>query len=262
MYPILFEYGPFILRTVGIFWVLGFLWTAFLFWRKGREEHYAEDQLLDGFIVSFLFGLLVARVGYIILNVSTFGWSVGSWLNLVTYPGGVWWLGLLASSLYIYRFAVGRKWNTFEVLDFWFTGLAAGLSIVSIGMFFDGAGAGLPTELPIGISFPGVIDRLHPAQLYWAVIYSCLGWYLSWAEYRYRTFRWYTVGKRAPQTGFLTSIFISTVGLFGLLLQPISTPSLVIGGFVIDYYVYVFALLWGIGLLYVRSGRKIPFISK
>jgi len=258
MYPELFHIGPFIFRTMNIFWVVAFLWTAFLFWRKGKEEHYPEDQLIDGYLLSFLTGLFVARVGHIILYFNQYNFDILKWINPITYPGGVWWLGLFAACLYLYKFAGEKKWDRFELLDFWFMAVAAGLSIVSIGLFFDGGGAGKPTTLPIGIAFPGVIDNLHPVQLYWAVGYSCLGWYLSWAEYKYRTFRWYR-GKKAAQSGFLTSIFVLFIGLCGLVLQPISNASITISGFVIDYYMFAAILIWGAGLLYVRSGRKLLF---
>ena len=64
MYPTLFQLGPVIVRTSSLFSLLAFLATAFIFWKKTKEEHYHQDQAFDAFLLASIAGLVVGRVGF------------------------------------------------------------------------------------------------------------------------------------------------------------------------------------------------------
>ncbi|MDQ5950881.1 MAG: phosphatidylglycerol---prolipoprotein diacylglyceryl transferase, partial [Patescibacteria group bacterium] len=70
------------LRTLSFFMVLSFLMTAFLFWKKGREEHYPEIQLFDGFLLASMLGFIIGRVGYVLSQLNLLGWSVFKWVDV------------------------------------------------------------------------------------------------------------------------------------------------------------------------------------
>lgn len=256
MFPVLLTLGPFSLRTISIFLVLAFLVSGFVFWKRGRAEHYSEEQLFDGFLLSGIVGYLIGRIGFIVAHYSSA--SILQWLNPIAQPGVIDVLAVVAAGLYLYRFAKQNKWDEFEVLDLWSMSVAAGMAVISLGTFFSGSGIGFPTSLPWGVRFPGLIDPVHPVQLYSVVWYAALFWYLSWAEYRYRTFSWYRGSKKAAQTGYLISVCIIVSALGTLLFSFLQPASTTLFGINVDQIWSVVLLLAGMALLYTRSGRVIP----
>lgn len=261
MWPTLFSIGSFSLQTMSIFMVLAFLTMSFVFWRRGREEHYREDQLFDGFLLSVAVGAVVARIGFVIFNFDQFGWSLFSWFDVFSHPGFSGVVGLIAATFYLYRYALKHKWDAFEILDFWLTSVSAAAIFVFIGKFLEGSGVGYTTNLPWGMTFPQLLEPHHPVQLYFVVFFIGLFWYLYWVEYHYRTYEWYRAGKRAAQTGFITAMFVIFSSAFFLLMTLFQPSSLVVGDLTLDRLLYGAGLLWGIGLLYARSGRTWPWQS-
>lgn len=257
MLPIIFSLGPFTLRTLTVFSLLALIVAAFLFWRKGREEHYSEMELFDGFLLATVVGTIGARIGFIVINFSEFGLHIWKWFNIVGSPGFNLFIGLVVAGLYIYRYAQRHKWDVFEITDFWVTAVCFGLAIMWLGIFFDGTSFGYATHLPWGMVFPGVFEKHHPVQLYFFILYGLLAYYLSWAEYHYRTFMWYRAGKNTAQTGFLTSIFICLVGLISLVMVIVRPPQLKLFGLGLDVPLYAFLVVFGLGLLIHRSGRSL-----
>jgi phosphatidylglycerol---prolipoprotein diacylglyceryl transferase len=257
MWPILFSIGPVTVRTISLFVVAGFLATAFVFWRKGREEHYSEEELFDAFLLSTVMGMVAARLGFVLLNFERFGFNIIQWFDVVRHPGFNGLIGLVVAGLYLYRLADRQKWDVYEVLDFWGMGVSLGMVFVSIGAFFDGVGMGLPVGNGWGVRFPGVFEPVHPVQLYSALFFLAMFWYLSWAEYRYRTFEWYRAGKKAAQTGFLTSVFMIGTGVFSLLVSFLRPAALEVMGLNVERLAALAITLIGAWLLWRRSGRSL-----
>lgn len=259
MYPVLFSLGPITITTINVFLALAFLVSSFIFWKRGREEHYKEELLFDGFLLSGLAGVLAARIGYIALNAGDFGLSLLRWLDVFSYPGFSGSIGLAVMGMYLYRFAQRNKWDGFEILDFWAPAIALGLAVLHIGMFFDAGGYGLPTDLPWGVIFPGTFESRHPVQLYFALFYVLLFAYLQWVEFHYRTFEWYRSGKKTAQTGFLIAIAMSAAGISQVVFSFLKENLVQLYGVGVDQVVGLVLFLVGVGILYVRSGRELPF---
>lgn len=260
MFPILLQLGPLTVRTLNILMVVAFLATAFIFWRKTREEHYEEAMVFDGFLLSILFGLLFSRIIFIIMRFEEFGQHVWRWFDIFGYPGFSLFALAVGATYYLYRYAVKKKWDAFEILDFWSMALSLGLSLVWLGFFFEGTAFGTPTQLPWGITFPGVFEKHHPAQLYFAFLYLCLFLYLSWVEYRYRTFSWYRRGKNTAYTGFLISVFLLVAGIFSFGLSWVMVPSFSLWSINGEMLLSIVAAIGGGLLLASRSqGGWLPF---
>lgn len=257
MFPVLFSFGPIELRTLSVFLVVAFLASSFIFWRKGREEHYSEGEFFDGFILASLLGFVAGRIGFIALNYDRFGFSLIHWLDIFAFPGVNGLIAVVVATIYLYRFAHSNKWDIFEVLDFWVLALASSLTLTYMGLFFDGTAVGNPTTLPIGIVFPGLIEPHHPAQLYMALFFLILSIYLGRVEYRYRTFEWYRAGKKTAQTGFLVSMFLIFTSLFYFAISWVKPPIVSVAGIDIDRILALLGFIYGLYLLYSRSGRAL-----
>lgn len=257
MFPLLFAIGPFALRSLNLLLAIGLFAGMFVFWRKGKEEHYEEMELFDALFLGQIAGIICARIAFIIIHFDRFGLNPVSWFDVFTYPGFTLAAFFVVSGLYVYRYAIKKKWDQFEILDFWVLAIAVSQVFVWFGYFLEGIFFGTPTSLPWGLVFPGVFEKHHPVQFYLMFFYLILAWYLGWVEYRYRTFEWYRSGKNTAQTGFLLSVFLITNGLIYTLFSFITIPSLVVYGVRVDMGASIALLVFGLGLLYVRSGRQL-----
>lgn len=262
MFPVLFSIGSVSVKTMSLFLLLGFFISSFIFWRKGKEEHYEILELFDGFLLSSFFGLIAARVTYVLMNISKLGFDFFKWFDIFRNPGFNLIVGIAVASFYLHRFAVKKKWDSFEVLDFWVTSVSIGLSINYFGLFFEGVGYGNPTNMPWGVVFPQLIDPHHPVQLYTAFFYLALYFYLSRVEYSYRTFSWYRYGKKTAQTGFLVSVFLILVAIFNFIISFFRPVSFEFYGFNFDLILSITLFVTGLFLLYARSGRSLPLPIK
>lgn len=263
MFPVLFSIGPVIFKTITLFVILSFFLASFIFWRKGKEEHYSQSDIFDSFLLSTLIGALVARAVFILFNFRTFGFFILDWLDLSGHSGINLIAGLAAAAFYMYKNSVKNKWDEFEVLDFWVTSVSLGLSIYYLGTFFDGTGYGIATSLPWGVAFSQLVEPHHPIQMYFSLFYLSLYFYLSKVEYSYRTFTWYRHGKKTAQTGYLTSFFLISVSLFTFIMALIKPATIEFMGINFDMVISLLIALIGTSLLYNRSGRVMPlFASK
>lgn len=259
MFPELFSIGSFSLRTLSIVLLLAFFLGAFVLWRKAREEHYPEDQVFDMFLVSSLLGVIGARAGYILFNFNQFGFSLVKWLDTISNAGFNGIIGIFVAGAYIYKYAQRKKWDSFEIIDFWMISISLMLALVYFGQFLDGSGAGYPTGLPIGVVFPGLFEPVHPVQLYHSIFFLILYFYLSKVELEYRNFQWYRSGKKSAQTGFLLSMSLLSGGLFFFIVSFLKPAIIEIWGTNIDQLLALFIFISGALLLYHRSGRPLPF---
>lgn len=257
MFPTLLAFGPIVIKSLNVLLAIALVVGMFMFWRKGKEEHYDEMDLFDGLFLGQLLGVLFARIVFILLNFNRLGLDVIAWVDVFSHPGFTLMVFFLVSGFYLYRFAVKKKWDAFEILDFWVLAVAVSQVFVWLGYFLEGIFFGTATTLPWGIVFPGVFEKHHPVQLYQLIFYAVLAWYLSWVEYRYRTFEWYRRGKNTAQTGFLLSVFMITNGLVYLLFSFITVPSVVLYGVAVDMVLAALLLITGLVLLFVRSGRQV-----
>lgn len=255
MWPVVFSLGRFELRTLTIFMLLSLFFAGYFFWRRGREEHYSEENLFDGFVLSVLVGAFFGRLGFIFFHLESFGLNILRWLDIFSYPGINTLIFLSIASLYLYRYAIKNRWDVFEVMDFAVGALCLGLFFSWWGLFLDGTGFGVATNLPIGMVFPGVFDKHHPVQLYYTFFYLILFIYLTRVEYTYRTFLWYRYGKKTAQTGFLSSIFLIATGVYSFFVNFFSQPSLLINGWRFDFILSLALFIFGLILLGIRSGR-------
>lgn len=262
MFPVLLSIGPFQIKTISVFVFLAFFLASFILWRKGREEHYSQADIFDSFLLSSLIGSFIARITFIFFNFNLFGLNIFSWFDFSKYSGINLLAGLAGAAFFMHKNSIKKKWDEFEVSDFWVTSISLGLFIYYLGTFFDGTGYGYATNMPWGFVFPNLVEPHHPVQLYFAIFYLLLYIYLSKVEYSYRTFMWYRHGKKTAQTGFLTSVFLILVSAFSFLIAFFKPASIELFNINLDFVISILMLAVGIYLLFVRSGREISLFSK
>lgn len=262
MLEIIFQIGSFELKTLTLLQVAAVFVAAFIFWRRGKEEHYAEAQLFDSFISSSIFGLLMGRLVFVAVNWSNLGFNLLSWLDIWSKPGMNLETGLIAAGIYLFRFAQKKKWDAFEVMDFWVSAISLGMVFLNLGHFFDGSNFGTKTSLPWGMIFPSVFEKHHPTQIYAVIFYAGFYYYLNWLEYNYRTFEWYRAGKKTAETGFLLINFLIIASLFELFLDLLAPASQVVMGVAVGSLIHGISFFFGVWLLLKRSHRVLFSFSQ
>lgn len=256
MLPILFDFQFFQLKSLTLLVFLALFFSAFTFWRKGREEHYDTFEIMDVFLASGLFGFVLGRLFFVVFHFANFshnGWQI---FNIVEQSGNEPLVALAGAVFYLYRHAVRKKWDAFEILDFYVTAISLGMIFIYAGFFLEGSYGGTFTNLPWGVIAIGTFEKTHPAQLYSLFYYLLAYIYLSKMEYVYRTLEWYRSGKKTAQSGFLFSTFLIGTAIFHLLTQMVRLPGMLVNGIVLDYFVYLAMLVFGLISLYKRSGRS------
>lgn len=247
MLPTLLSLGPITIKTLNVFLVLAFLYSGFVFWRRGREDHYREDQLFDGFVISAVVGLVFARMAFCVFQpeeLST-GWQC---IDLLSKPGWIGSVGLTMAGLTLLRFSKKQKWDPLAILDMWVTAMAAGMVVMSAGMFLSGSGWGGLFNLPVPLLTAGLF----------AVLYR----FLIWIERHYRLFTWYKQGRSVAQTGFVTAVAMIGASLILLIALGLQMGTLSVSALLVRVLVYVLWLILGIGLLFFRSGVVSRHVKK
>lgn len=257
MFPILLQLGPVYISSLGFFSFLGFLMGAFVFWRRGKEEGFDEDLILDLWIVSILAVFLFGRLIFCLTNPAAYNRQFLGYFDLTKLPGfsifGA-FLGMISSWLI---FAKKQKWNFWKVADTAIFSFIIVQVLVRLGQFLDGSFFGKITSLPWGLHFPAVDGSRHPIQIYEILVLILLYWLLLKLECRYRLFHWYQDRRGEARPGFLVLTYFLLYSLWRLGLEFARTSSLYFKGIAWEQALSFIIILGTIGGFWIRSGRKL-----
>ncbi|HYX34794.1 MAG TPA: prolipoprotein diacylglyceryl transferase [Oligoflexus sp.] len=201
MYPILFQWGNFIVPSWHAFFVLAALlgWWTLSLWRQlaWPEGHARSVDSL--FLISYISGYVGARGLSILLEGETLAdfFQLGS----MTLYGGI-LLAALTSILYAYW----KKLSVIRLADLALPSLMLGIAVGRIGCFLNGDDYGKPladqVNIPFwAVKFPNLGDDLYryPVQLVETVVCGTIAGY-GWSKR--------TLLKRRPGE-------IGTIGIVG-----------------------------------------------
>ena len=205
MYPILFEFGPFIISSFGVMMVIAFLLGNYLLRRDVAAQGYDPIIAEDITFRAAIGGILGAKVYYLIETIPT-GQAADNVSGLIEIIAGIFTLsggriaagiqnfgaglvflggligGVAAISWYVYR----KKLNWLEIADLAAPFLVLGHGIGRIGCFLVGDDYGIASNLPWAIAFPKGLPptdiTVHPTQLYEMAAYFSIFFYLRYRK--------------------------------------------------------------------------------
>jgi phosphatidylglycerol:prolipoprotein diacylglycerol transferase len=185
MHPVLLQFGKLKIYSWGFMLAIAAIVAILGLRRKFEREGYDREMVLDMVIIMVLFGILGARVAYIIF----YEWDAFLASPLIFFsPGfsGLIWYGAFVGGLLAFLFYIWKKGLDFwEMADFFAPYLALGYALVRIGCFLNGCCYGLPTGSEFGVVFPQVDQELrHPTQLYSSLLNFILAIFLLWLSER------------------------------------------------------------------------------
>ena len=237
MLEVLYQYGPFTLRTFNFFLVLGFLSSGLYLLKyielKNLNIHFFYYNsiylLLSAFLGGRLFTIFENFSFYFHYPLSMFFiWDMNfSFFGLL--------IGLITSLFFLCKQNHESFWSWFDLATI---GMLPLMFFIFIGYFFSGAHYGQPTNLPWGVTFDmsyiPYTTPIHPVQLYIALMILVLFLYAK--AYTKRVHLPGVVGNRTLMVYslgiFLLSFLESNVSLF------YQVELLLLTVFAFVYYIY------------------------
>ena len=213
MFPTLFSIGKLSVSSFGVFLSLGFIFGVFLIWRLSRAWDLDEDKILDLTLLTFVGGLLGARIYFGISHLSEFAPSPLKIIFFTKYPGFSFWGGFLGGWLTLFYFARRQRRDFWQIADIASVGFLGGLILSDIGCFLGGCGAGSVTKSIFGVPMVGLTSKRWPVQLFEAVL-LILVLKNIWGK-----------ATHFHQTGKIVSLCLILIGLIKLILEPLRSVS-------------------------------------
>ncbi len=205
------QLGGYAVHWYGVLYVLAFLIGFLLLPRLQKRCGLVlstDDQLF--IVVAAMLGVIVGgRLGYVLFYEPSYfvqhpGEIFQIWRGGMSSHGG--FIGVAAALYVISRLLKVRFW---QLTDLVVVPVAIGLALGRLGNFINQELHGTITNLPWGMSFPGVPGRRHPVQLYAAakdvlIAAVCFLWLQKQRPYR---------------PGEVTSLFLLLYGALRFLLE-------------------------------------------
>ena len=236
---------------------LGFLVAFLHVCYRSRLEGFIIDDLLDYMIFVMIFGVLGARLYYVVMEPDRFK-NFLEILNLRTGGLGIYG-GIIGGILAIIGVSIVKKKNVWQVLDMAGPGLMIAQALGRWGNFFNGEAYGyqVPEDSPLYFIRMGLLPNMdstttmyyyHPTFLYESM-WNVLGFILITLTYKKKKFN-----------GQIAWSYIAWYGLGRMFIEGLRTDSLYLFGTSIrtSQAVAFLSFLLAVGMLifhFVRSTR-------
>ncbi len=218
MIPILFQFGFVKIYTFGVFLVLAFFWMLFLIWKNVKLTSYKEEDIFDGVFISILGSIFFARLFYVAVNFSDFGFSFLKFILINGYPGLSLFGGIFGGFLSFYWFCKSKKIDFLEITDYISPSIFLALCIGKMGSFFAGVDVGVKTKFFLSVKYLGYKDLRHLTAFYEALIFA-IGVYFA-------TKILMSIRKGMFKKGFVFYFFIFYFSVTNLFLDKIKENPL------------------------------------
>lgn len=251
MMPVLFTVGPIVVYTAHIFYVLAFLVYSFVFWRLLRDRGILEERIFDLTFYPVVIGIVVARLGYVLLFPQLFEASL-LLIGAFWVQSGMWVMaGVVGFILAQYIYCQRVRLTFSEVYDASIVALLYALLVTQIGIFLGGHGQGAATSFWTGLQYTGSDIYRHPVELYTlGFLGVLLGVRLLLKQRK--------IGKNQP-SGITGAVLALVVTMVFFILEFIKTSSVYLFDVSIDQWVLVviFAEHAGV-LLLAKKSQRLP----
>lgn len=167
MYPVICEIGPFTLYSYGLMLVLAFLTTATLAKFQARKENINPEIIFNLSFLSFISGIIGARLLYVIENM---GYYVRNPMEIIMLQhGGLSWFGGLIFGVFFSIVYLKRnKLSLYKIFDLVIPFVALAQAIGRIGCLLNGCCFGKISRF--GLYFDVYQSVLIPTQIYSSLI--------------------------------------------------------------------------------------------
>ncbi|MFA6141768.1 MAG: prolipoprotein diacylglyceryl transferase [Candidatus Omnitrophota bacterium] len=137
MHPILLKFGPFTIYSYGVMVAMGFAVATFLAHKRAARFNIDPGKVIDIAIILIAFGILGARLLYVLLNLSFY---IANPIDIVKLSNGglVWYGGFISAFFAVIIYVRKAKLNFWAVADLFAPYVALAQAFGRIGCFFNG----------------------------------------------------------------------------------------------------------------------------
>ncbi len=245
MHPILFHIGSVPVFAWGFMFMVAVALVTYLMLKRAQREGINPDHLLDLILFSIIGGIVGARMFYVVFYEPLVYIKEPLRIFMLQQGGLVFHGGLIGGVIAALLVIKKHKLPAWQVGDLVAPYLALGYGIVRIGCFLNGDSYGLPTDLPVGVVFPGVDDLpRHPTQLYSSAAGLIIFGLLIWLR------------ERKAFSGQLFMQFLFLYVTYRTLVETLRDNMRVLGPVTIAQVVNLFILVTAIGLYRYLKNRN------
>ncbi len=200
MLPVLFTFGAIPISSFGFFMAVAFLVSVLTIWKIAKAYEIDPERILDLVLITFLSGLFISRIYFVLLNWQLFG-DIQKAILINRYPGLSFWGGMLGGFLALWFLVKRFKLRFWEVADFASVAFLIGIVIGDLGCFLGGCAYGKISNLPFATSVVGLIGKRFPVTILEAAIL-----YFIFLSLRKQVMRFHFAGK-------IVSLFMIFIGI-------------------------------------------------
>ena len=166
MHPVLLKFGSFTVYSYGVMVAIGFAVATIFIYARAAKFGLDREKCVDLAIIILVFGILGARLLYVLLNISLY---IANPIDIIMLSKGglVWYGGFFSAFLAMIVYIKLNRFSFWSVVDLIAPYIALAQGFGRIGCFLNGCcyGIKVPSGFPIAVTFPSDIDPRLPAQL-------------------------------------------------------------------------------------------------
>ncbi len=233
--------------------VVGLFLSLYWWWKMGRDEHFEEIELFDGYFLSLIIFLIFGRLGYALLNPESIT-SVYRMLAILSFPGINVLSGLFGLYVFIIAFARSKSWDTWKVLDFSVVSLSLAIVFGGLGGLLNGSTPG--KQVSWGLVYPGDDVARLPIDI-WTIIWAMITFaVVSKVRKNFRFYEWYKGEASVAQDGLAALIFLLSGGIYFMTYGWMVESAQMIWVFPVHFVMGVLTILLSLYEIRRRIGRR------
>lgn len=254
--PMFLEWGPIHIRWYAVMIASGFFAALFVIERLATRFGMDKDKLVNGALVSFIGGIIGARLYFVALNLNTYLQRpediLATWQGGMSIHGGI--LGGLLFGLVYARMV---KLSFARGCDIFGVGLPLGQAIGRWGNFFNSEAFGSPVSdtFLMKVSIP---PQNRPLELQGHQYFHATFLYEGLWDLLLFAFLYFFVAEKLrsyPGATFL--VYLGGYSLGRLLVEPLRTDSIMMGSLPVPIIASAVSLLLAlIGFLLILAKHK------
>ena len=258
MNKVLLDLGIIQINWYSFFIFLAMATAAFLVFKESKKKDLDQDTLVDIMFYVLIFGILGARIYYVLFNLSYYLSNpleiIQIWQGGLAIHGGI-----IAGLIFVILYSKKKKLKLPLLTDIIVPGLIIGQAIGRWGNFFNQEAFGRIVKLSTleNMHLPKfIIEGMHingfyrePTFLYESVM-SLIGFIVLMILRK----------NKKIKTGQLTSIYLVWYGIIRLIIEGMRSDSLMLGPLRIAQIVSIVFIISGI-ILFVKSKNNQLYID-
>ena len=258
MNKVLLDLGFIEIRWYSFFIFLAIVTACFFIFREAKKKNMEEEKLIDLIFYGLIFGILGARIYYVLFNLSYYLKNpleiFQIWNGGLAIHGGI-----IAGLIVIWHYTKKHKINMNLLIDMFVPGLIIGQAIGRWGNFFNQEAFGRIVELT-------TLKNMHLPK------FIINGMYINGA-YREPTFFYESIlcligfiilmiirKTKKNKTGQLSAIYLIWYGIIRLIIESLRSDSLMLGPIKVAQLVSITFIIIGI-IVFIKSKNSKKYVD-